>query len=365
MSRFEFSTLRWADLPEVAAFLNGQDLSGSPGAWEGTSAPGVEVLERDLRWRFAENPYSAPDGGPGHAIRRSDGTLAGVCLCFPSRFALEGRSLLGLCGTAFYVEPDLRFQGFLLFRRFVAAKEPDFLFATTCNLASGAIWSKLGGQEIRASRWEHLFPVRMGPIVEELLRRKGEGGVATPLGRAAGLVMPRMARGKGAGRDVTLTPCRDWERLAELARRHRDESVLTSEGAPAWLEWRYDRTPARSGNEVLLFEDGGGTEGWVAMAESRRGRARQIRTWTLLDLACPRAGFDLRGLLGAVLRRFSKRADMIAIRGPERLGHAAAALGARPREFPAPLAYVIAGEGRAESLAGRAELFPADGDTAS
>jgi len=362
---FEFGTVREADLPQVAAFLSGQDLSGSPGAWEATSSPGVDAVKRDLDWRFARNPCSDPDGILGHCIRRTDGTLKGVLLCLASRFALEDRILLGLCGCGFYVEPELRLQAFLLFHRFLKTPGPDFVFATTCNQASGALWSKLGGKAVRDSRCEYLFPVRPGPIIEELLLRKGVGRLAGALGRAVGRIVPRRASWKRAGRNLRLSPCRDWERLADLAGRHRDPSVLTTHRAPDYLEWRYDRTPARSSNEVLVFDDGKGNQGWVALAESRRGRTRQIRTWTLLDLAYPRAGFELRDLLGAVLRRFSERADMITIRGPERLGQAAVALGARRREFPAPLSYITARGGQSDALARSVELFPADGDTVS
>jgi hypothetical protein len=353
------------DLRGVCEFLAGRDL-GAQAAAPGATLAGVDELERDLRGKLWDNPAAGGRRPAGFCLREGQGRVVGALLCFPASFVLSGRTLVGLCGSGFYVEPQFRLQGFFLFRRFLAAEEVDFWFATTCNAASGAMWSKHGGQPVEYSNEEHVFVLRAGPFVEEALLRRGHGRRLAGLGRSLARVVPPLRLGRRGARGITFAPCRDWDKLAALAERHRDREALSARRSALDLRWRYEGAARSATHEILLFGDGRGAEGWVSLGAHRRGRAGQIRSLMVLDLVHPRGAFDLSLLLAALLSRFGDRADMVAVRGPDAIGRHARAAGARTRRFDGPTSYVIERRDAAASgLARIAELFPADGDTAS
>jgi hypothetical protein len=364
---FELFRLTQGDIPALAKFLKRRTAAEDASTMSGVMLPvgDLDGVETNLRWRFALHPAAASRLGIGHALRDADGSIGGALLAFPARFRIEERKLLGLCGCGFFVEPKYRSQGFFLFRRFLAERGVDFWFATTCNRVSGAIWGKLGARAMDYSGREYLMPLRVGPILEEVVRRVISGPVASIAGRALGRIATPFLRPRLALSDLEFRACRDWDFLAHLAARHRDPALLTAERSSAELEWRYGQTPARAAIEVLHFRDRRGREGWVSVGDSRRGRAAQIRNCMVLDIVMPRDGFDLGELLCAIVRHLSDRTDLITFRGPNRVGTAAVAIGARVRRFPSPMIYLRESFAGAGQLVDRTEFFPADGDMAN
>lgn len=365
MTRLLHSRITEADLPEICQFLDGRQLGDDSSGETVGAGIGGNAMRRNLRWRLLENPAARDRDAAGLCVRREDGQVVGALLSFPARFVLGDRILVGLCGSGFFVEPEFRLQGFLLFRRFLAEPGVDFWFATTSNAAAGALWGKLGGKAPAYACHEYFLPLRFGPLVQEALLRRGVAQWLTGPARAAGSLLSPWLRPRPATGGLHLSLCRDWDRLAHLAQRHRDRSSLSALRSAPDLEWRYDKTPARSATRVFLFRDSQGHEGWVSLGESRRGRAKQIRAWMVLDLVHPREQFDLSTVFTALLRQFVDCADLIAIRGPEVVARAALAARARPRSFDGPTIFLISGAGAGQDLSAAAEFFPADGDTAS
>ena len=299
-----------------------------------------------------------PRLGIGHGLQDASGKLVGILLMFPASFLAGDRRLRGLCGGAFFVEAASRLQGFMLFRRYLAETDVDFRYATTCNASSGALWMKHGARVVDASRREYMFLLRSGPVVEEVLRRRGMGWLAPALGRIAGGIATPFLRPALASPGLEVHTCRDWDRLADLADRHRNPQVITAERSPRILEWKYSGSPPHSRNQVLLIQDRRGNEGWVSLGESRRGSAGQVRTWTVLDWVSSGNDPFRADMLRAVLGRLSGTCDVIALHGPEWLSRSALTLGARVRQLPCPTTLV-----HGLSEAGCPEIFPADGDT--
>jgi hypothetical protein len=294
-------------------------------------------------------------------LRAPDGRLGGVHLIFPARFRLGEQRLLGLGSCSFFVEPHARLQGFFLFRRFLQTPDVDFFFATTCNEASGALWRKLGGEAVPDSEATAILIQRPGPVAEELaLRRRSGRLLAAVAGGLAHLATPLLEL-PGRGSHLELRPCCDWDQFAWLAERHRDAARLTAERSAAYLAWRYTFTA--NPPEVLAIREPAGPIGWVTVSRQQdEGSRRPIRRLLLLDLIADRARLDYRGLFRALRRWYAGRADLLTL--PGRIGRQCGI--GRPllwlRSGDEPAAYILDRSTGNPSLAGLADLSPADGD---
>lgn len=357
-----------ADLPDVATFLTNRLLR------DGGDTPGEVPIDmtadatlQHLRWRLLANPARAAQMDFGQCVRDDSGRVVGTVLAFPERFWLRDKRLLGLCFVDFFVDIEARGVGFFMFRRYLQASGADFLFSTTCNRNSGAFWEKLGGSPIPESACEFILPVRFGPVCEAFAVWRKWPELVVKLAKAAGVVATPFLAPKSTGTVLRMQACRDWDRLAALAQRHRNPDVMTCERSREYLQWRYDQTASSTRKEVFHCQDKHGNEGWFAVGQGYRGKRRQIMAWTLLDLVWPRTGCDLMSVLSGVLDICAPRADIIVIPGRAALGCDLATLGLRQRRFEGPRSYIIRHQNTHESsriLADITDLVASDGDTA-
>jgi hypothetical protein len=362
VDHFDIASIRENDLPDIAAFLATSE--AARGAKSDVDNRSIESIFPRVRWRLLENPAHFADD-LGQCLRSTTGTIVGVNLSIPCWFRLGDQRLRGVGGGSFFVETRARMQGFFLFRRFLKTAGADFVFATTCNASAGALWQKLGGRAVPDSDCRWALILHAAPMAEELALRKGAGKAAAALSRMAGhLAAPLFAPGKGQPR-VSLRPCRDWDRLASLAARNRDPSVLTCERSAPHLAWRYEQSPASERHQVYEFAEPGGSSGWLAVGrQPNSGVRKQIRNYTVLDVVRPRTGAGTDSLLDALSELYADRADRIEV--PATLARHSS-LG-RPRLWKRPngfaAAYVLGGGTLQCPLAEVADLYPADGDSA-
>ena len=165
-ARLQLSTHHRARPPDVAAFLyEQQDITSREDPTQATPS------NDDLRWLLT-NPHRREDLPLGDTLRDSEGRIFGMIVHVPRVYRLDSRRLLGACGGHWFVDSTARMQGFFMLRRFFSASGYDFIFANSANRQSGPIWVKCGAQMVPESEVEYLFPIRLGPLVEELAIRK-------------------------------------------------------------------------------------------------------------------------------------------------------------------------------------------------
>src|SRR5262249_2389282 len=218
----------------------------------------------------------------GETLRDPEGKIMGMILGVPRLYRLGAQRLLGLAAGNFFVDASARMQGFFMLRRFLATPGFDFLYANSCNRQSGPLWAKCGAIMVPESDVEYLFPLRLGPIAQELALRKGwpawTGSILRSLGPMASLVAaPRISRSR-----FTVECCTDLELLADIAGRNRNAELLQPDRSAAYLEWVYGSLPAKPGDDriqqIYTFTDGAGQDGWFAVRFDHRGRLEQIKT---------------------------------------------------------------------------------------
>jgi hypothetical protein len=315
-AEFEIQPILSAALPEVAAFLHW---------WRGNYAGGAAVLngrkpvpesslsiERRLRWLLTENPVAAEGSPLGYCIRDRSGVIRGTNLCFPSAFLAGDQRLLGLCSGSFFVEPCVQSMGFYLFRKYLSSPGYSFFFATTCNENSEPLWRMLGGQAVPHSETEYILPLRLDVMIPALVAARTSSGIASGMARIAGRganpVLRFLTRRPAA---LSIEPCRDWERLSALFRRHRPANYITSDRSPKFLQWRYGPASPLYSCGTHLVRDRFGNEGWFCLGHLNRGG---VRGAFLLDAVWPRAKMSFREMFREILRVASADVDVFIFR---------------------------------------------------
>jgi hypothetical protein len=340
MQALEIHPIREPDLLAVAEFVRRARHNAPEASADDAAAPaGATAADYliVLRWRTELNPARPAELEFGHAIRRADGSIAGVHIICPFHYRWGDRRLSALASSTFYADPEARIQAFFLFRRYLALPGFDFYFANTCNLASGAVWQKCGGRPAPDSDGQWLLPLRMAPLVRELLVRRNRRQLAHVLAPAAAVadwIMPCPAAG-----NLRLTPTDDLELLADVAERCRDSDRLAPDRGVPYLQWQFIAGQATRPKQAYRFTDSQGREGWVAAGESRGGVEGNLRIVTLLDWATP--PIDFAEVVRAVARHVAGAADAIVFRSrpdatlqnrPPRL---------RRRAYAGPTCYLI------------------------
>lgn len=366
MTRYEIGLLYENDIEETARFL---------GTWHRSRQSADQFVmpenadrghwERHLRWLLVENPGQVPKAALGACLRSSEGVIAGLILFFSSSFVWGNEKLSGLCSGSFFVDQTARMQGYFLFRRYLNEADCDFLFATTCNPSSGALWKRFGGWPVPASEFEDVLPIRFGPIARAFALSKGWRSLAVRFSEGMGVsATPLLKAQRLWSPNVTIQPCRDWDYLAGLAEKYRNPNQLTSARSSKYLQWRYERNPATHSNEVYSFHEPQGSEGWFAVDTTIRGRTGQVRTLRLLDVVCAETIPAIKSVISAVVRLGTGRSDMILLTGRlmpqlKKTGYVSFR-----RKLDEPQCYVIASNGRGKLLAEHAAFVLADGDSA-
>jgi hypothetical protein len=303
-------------LPDVADFLH---------RWRSNQAAGAGVLsgqkplpesslsiERRLRWLLAENPL-ATEGSPlGYCVRDRTGIIRGTNLCFPSAFRAGDQWLLGLGSGSFFVEPGVQSMGFYLFRQYLRSPGYSFFFATTCNANSEPLWRMLGGHAVPHSEKEYVLPLRLDTVLPALVSTRTSNGLASDMARLAGRganpVLRFLTRRRSA---LSIEPCRDWEKLSALFRRHRPADHITSDRSAEFLQWRYGPSSPLYPCGTWLIRDREGNEGWFCLGNLTRGG---VRGAYLLDAVWPRTNMSFGEIFREILRVASRDVDVFIFR---------------------------------------------------
>ena len=362
---FETQPVVGATLPEVARFLHSWDARrglGSP--IERLVREDPLSIERRLRWQLIENPRTGEASQHGLCIREASGSIVGLLLAFPGAFLAGDQRLVGLGSGGFFVEPHARTLGFHLFKRYLQTPGYAFFFSTTCNAESGALWKALGACAVPKSDTEYVVPLNLDVMLPAFLAARTSSavaaGIARVVGRCADPVLQLLGR-KPA--ELTVEPCRDWEKLAALFRRHRSPQWMTADRSAVYLPWRYGQSSPTHPVDVCVFRDKRGNEGWFALGSILCGRQGQIRGCVLLDAIWPRETMSFVEILSAIVQRVASGADAIFFKPRAGLNYDECRRWIIPCRSEAPTVFAITRKGDAPLAVSALDLVPADGDS--
>jgi hypothetical protein len=145
--------------------------------------------------------------------------------------------------------------------------------------------------------------------------------------------------------EITIEPCRDWEKLAELARRHQPARYITSERSIEFLQWRYGPASPLFPCGIYLFRDNRGNEGWFSLANLLRGEQGQLRGSVLLDAIWPREKMDFSGIFQAILRLAPKESDALFFRSQPDVDYREFSRCVIPYKLPGPRVFAMTPKG--------------------
>jgi hypothetical protein len=363
IKRFEIEPVLGSALPEVARFLQSWDQGSAVERPVRADSPTTDARLRWLQWLLVENPLTTAASQHGLCIRDASGVIAGLLLSFPGVFLAGDRRIRGLGSGSFFVDPRARTLGFYLFKRYLTAPGYGFFFSTTCNANSGPLWRTLGAGAVPQSDTEYILPLKLDVMLSAFVARRNSSplglGTARVLGRCANPVLQLFARGS---RQLTTEPCRDWEKLAELSRRHRPANLITTDRSAVFLRWRYGQHPPNHPFDVWSFRDKRGNEGWFALGTIVRGVQGQIRGCVLLDAVWPRERMSFRDILSAIVRLVASEADAIVLPPRPGLDYGECSRWIILRTLDAPRVFALTRKGAAPVTVSSLDLVAADGE---
>jgi hypothetical protein len=354
MTRFELQPLERAAVPDVAAFIDRWRHSGTegPAALSPLNEPAASI-ERRLRWLLIDNPTAAPDHELGYCVRDAEGVIRGINLFFPVAYRFGEKPLLGLCSGSFFVEPPARSTGFFVFKKYLGTPGYSFYFASTCNASSGELWKIMGGHPVPNSDMEYILPLRLDVVIPTLVAARTSSDAAARIARICSRgANPVLAYLTRRPTRLAIEPCQDWEKLAELARRHRPPACITSDRSAALLNWRYGPASPAYPCRLYLLRDEAGNEGWFCLGNIAPVETGQFRESILLEAIWPREKMDPKRLFREILRVAADSADAIYFRWQPGLAYNQYSRWVIPHRLKAPRAYA--------SIAKGAPRFPLD-----
>jgi hypothetical protein len=197
------------------------------------------------------------------------------------------------------------------------------------------------------SEVEYLFPIRLGPLLEELAIRKKWHPAVARLARTAGPLATLFGRPRLPKNRLRLEPSKDLDRLAEIAERDRDPAFLQPERSVPYLKWVYGswvEAPGLGETEdtvIYRFRTPDGHEGWFSIGYAHRGCRKQIRAACLKDVVWPVERMPFTDVIPAIVEVVKPRSDVLSIRGRVGTGLKDRVLGLRKRTLLAPEGFLI------------------------
>ena len=362
VGRLEIEPVMASTVPEVARFLAAFDDGKPHSSAIGDDAP---AIERHLRWLLLDNPLTTATSPHGLCLRDGSGAVAGLLLAFPAAFRLGEQRLLGIGSGAFCVEPQAKTFGFYLFKRHLTWPGYAFFFSTTCNAHSGALWRALGASAVPDCDVEYVLPFDAGVVLPAFVAGRTTSPFAIAGARLVGrCANPLLRRAGRASAGLSTVRCRDWEKLAELSRRHRPREWITNERSTEFLQWRYGAGSPNASADICVFRDRRGNEGWFALADTRRGNGYRIHGRLLLDATWPRDRMTFNDVLAAVFGFAASDADALYFRPRPGVDYRACGRWIVRRPMEPASVFAIAGKGRRSLALAELDLVSADGDSA-
>src|SRR5438046_9847793 len=123
---------------------------------------------------------------------------------------------------------------------------------------------------------DYIVPFKREVLLPALLAKKTSSVSAANIARVAGRWANRVFRPRTRNSTkLRIEPCRDWEKLAALFRRHRDADVMPTDRSAVFLQWRYGWNAPNQPFDIRMFRDPRAHERWFALRRVTRGRQRQ------------------------------------------------------------------------------------------
>jgi hypothetical protein len=318
----------------------------------------IKTFSEKLQHRLVNNPFRVEGVPLGHCVRDENNHIMGTNLIYPWRFRWGDHSLLGLGSGGLFVDSKARMQGFLLYRRFLSIKMADFWYATTCNLASGQLWARSKAIPVPHSDVEFLLTLRLGSLAEEIALRKNIARpIASAAGAAIGLMSP-LIRHRRLPKPAKTEPTRDWQKLADIAERHRQPNWIVCDRTPTYLQWSYEQSQQH--RETFLLEPKTSELGWFALEYTQTGHRSQIKTAVLIDWAIPKS-FDFQRVLATAVAIVNQRKyDVLRFRWRFDLPSPNRVPGVYKRTFSSQTQYVIGKKLNSENITQNAVISLAD-----
>jgi hypothetical protein len=364
MERFDIQPVLTSILPDVASFIwNWSTNRAEKSSNKRRRQENRLTVERRLRWVLLENPIATDFPQHGFCIRDSSGLIRGLLLSFPAAVLAADQRLLGLCSGSFFVEPQVRPLGFYLFKRYLASSAYSFFFATSCNENSGPVWTAVGAYADPNSETEYILPLRLDVTFPALLTSRTSRPVAARMARVIGSCANLLQLLTKNSAKLTIQPCRDWDKLSELFRRHRSAHVVTTDRSAAFLQWRYAQNSPHQAVDIFLFRDKRGNEGWFSLGVVVRGRQGQIRGHVLLDAIWPKDKMSFKDIFPSILDVTPVNSDAIYFRPRPDINYRHCSPWIFRRKLRGPQIFVHMAKGSAPLAISSLDLVPADGDS--
>jgi hypothetical protein len=347
--RTELRVIAETDLPDVARFIARQ------------SGRQAETVEAHLRWFLLENPCRQPQHPLGFGLRFSD-ELVGCILCCPQLFTFQGKQILLMGSSSFYVDESHRGEGGRIFLTYCRLGNRWPLFGTSANAAAAGLWKAAGAAPIPYADGELFGVIRWSPVVEELLHRRNPNPTLLrlaipPAARIAAVLMPLKIKGGEPGELHRLTAP---EQVMELPIQGPSQKLTAQRDLP-YIRWRYfsgrDASTAvyafrcrKLGKDIL-----------VSVNQRPRGYRAQIETLNLLDVYPEVAPDAYLRIVAALLSSYGESVDAVVLRSQDAVRQKVLrASGFRWRQFDAPNGWFL---DKSNLLPTRDWYFvPADGD---
>jgi hypothetical protein len=321
--------LERSELPQAAALI--------ARVYERPLAPdGVEQLE----WLLNDNPDASTGVAAGWIVRKDD-RVVGLLANVPRRMAVGTREFLAACTAHFVVEPEHRFHGLLLAKAYFEQKNVDALLCSTANEGSGKVLERLGMMPIAGGQAAAVFVLRAGPVVAEVMRRRGHGSlvtaaVAAGAGGAVGVIERVRHRWPAVARGFRVESIEHFDqRVDELWTRRGNEPRVWSVRDARRLNWLFCAGPAsRPATRILAAFEGDQMQGYLVTQDPVR--MQSMRRREVMDVFVPgdrpEVFATLIGEAGRIARRDGM--DTLELRNlPGTMLAQVAEWGARSREL--------------------------------
>lgn len=348
-SAAELIPLVETDLGHVARFIAAQ------------SGRSQSAIEAHLRWFWLENPARSPEQSLGFALR-SAGELVGCILCSPQVFQHQGKQILLMGSSSFYVDQHYRGHGGRIFLQYsrLASRWP--LFGTSANPEAASLWKAAGAQPISHSEGELFGVLHWPPVAEEFAHRQTSNRFVSRLAASSSSKLVALFRPLklACHRAEALQPLASADQAADLIPCAPSEKFTALRDEP-YLRWRYfsgrDATVA-----VFAFRNPESARALLVTVNQRpRGYRGQINSLNLLDVYPQPSPDEWLSILAALIARYSNSVDALVLRNlhPD-TRKILCESGFHWRAFDAPTGWVL---DRTRLLSAPEGYFvPADGD---
>lgn len=241
-----------------------------------------------LHWLLYDNPDARPEVAKGWVLEDS-GAPVGFLANVARRMSVSGRDALAGCTAKYVVLPSHRFHGLLLAKTFFSQQGVDLLFCSTGSESSAPVLKRFGAAEIAGGDEAAMFVLRGGPVIGELMRRRGyQGPLARLVSGGAGAALTLVERVRCSApacpADIRVEPLpRFDQRLDDLWMRCEGGYGITSRRDARRMQWLFfDGPSSRPATQIRGAFRGESLEGYIVCQD--RGQTRDVRRREVMDV---------------------------------------------------------------------------------